>query len=203
MEEFMGGNGSGSWFRHGSKQAIDLMLRIDICYLKNRHMLETGRYNLTWCSGHDGEPIGSATINVLSGKGMVVSYMLENDSNGNMEEVNKVVRLTQTACTFGGQRQWFLCPYCYRRVGVVVLCSSMVACRHCLNLTYSSQNENLSYRALRKRDKIGDRIGINSPFDVYDVTKPKGMHWKTFHRLRNDYEQADKLSEISFYGQFS
>ena len=54
---------------------------------------------------------------------------------------------------FGGERLWFSCPVCSRRVGVVYQDRGMVACRHCLNIKYRKSRfkgmvENLSLKAL-------------------------------------------------------
>ncbi|GAJ20291.1 unnamed protein product [marine sediment metagenome] len=51
------------------------------------------------------------------------------------------VRLVPTKCNYGGQRWWFICNNCQRRVGVLYIGDSEFACRHCYNLTYESRNE--------------------------------------------------------------
>lgn len=38
---------------------------------------------------------------------------------------------------FGGERLWFACPNCSRRVGTIYQDQGKVACRHCLGLRYS------------------------------------------------------------------
>ena len=43
-------------------------------------------------------------------------------------------------------------------------------------------------RAIRKR--LGGSIDLLSPFPE----KPKGMHWETYQRLREEAEQANHLS---------
>jgi hypothetical protein len=50
---------------------------------------------------------------------------------------------------FGGQRYWFLCPHCGKRVGKLYRprLTDKFECRHCHRLTYaSSQVHNRSYR---------------------------------------------------------
>ena len=158
---------------------------------------------MSWQSSQDGETTGRVGINVLSDKTMVVSCSWENSYTGQWEEMEKVIYFTQTECSYGGYRQWFLCPHCRKRAGVILFIPPSVACRHCFNLAYSSQNEHAMYRALRRRNKIGERIGISDSFDSYSGTKPKGMHWATFHRLRVEYENADESSEVSFTNRYS
>ncbi len=199
----MGGSGSGTWYRWDVKRTIEQTKRFDIRYFKKRGMLHTGSYVMSWNSSHDGETTGSVSINLLSGKGMIVGWKFENSTTGIQETMEIVVRFTQTTCAYSGVRQWFICPNCQRRVGILILYPPTVVCRHCLNLTYSCQNEHAMYRALRRRNKIGDRIGIRDSFDSYSGNKPKWMHWATFHRLRDEYENADESSEVSFANRYS
>jgi len=68
-------------------------------------------------------------------------------------------------------------------------------CRNCYDLNYASQHENRRYRLLRKAQKIRARLGA-SP-DIFEpiFQKPKGMHWTTFHRLK---EEADFTNMVVF-----
>ncbi len=55
-------------------------------------------------------------------------------------ELNGVeVQLSSTKTRFGGNRQWFVCPRCRERRGVLYLNESNLACRLCLNLKYKKQ----------------------------------------------------------------
>jgi len=92
-----------------------------------------------------------------------------------------------TACAFGGSRQWFVCPYCNRRVTVVVVDGAYVACRHCLKLTYASCNEDQIDRSWSKRDKYKAKLGG----DKGQYLKPKGMHQRTWQQLRHQYYEAE------------
>ena len=62
-------------------------------------------------------------------------------------------------------------------------------CRHCYDLTYASQQENVNDRKLRKANRIKERLGgsLQGPFPW----KPKNMHWKTYWRLREEAVQAE------------
>jgi hypothetical protein len=69
-----------------------------------------------------------------------------------------------------------------------------IFCRHCHNLTYSSQQESLPDRLMRKSRKIRKQLGGgNSLIDPFPF-KPKNMHWKTYYRLRNEAEHANYVS---------
>ncbi len=55
-------------------------------------------------------------------------------------EVNKqLIELTSTKCNYGGERVWFLCPACNKRVGTLYRkpLNKIFLCRICLNLTYN------------------------------------------------------------------
>lgn len=71
---------------------------------------------------------------------------------------------------------------------------AVFACRQCHQLAYQSQREGLSDRAARRAERIRKKLDwpagiLNGEFD-----KPKGMHWRTFHRL---CQEQDEWSELS------
>lgn len=104
-----------------------------------------------------------------------------------------VVGLAWTACNFGGWRVWFICPKCERRVSVLFSAYDL-GCRHCYDLKYLSQQENISDRAIRRVNKLRKRLLWHPGFAFGEYGKPKAMHWNTFRRLVQEYRSA--LSEI-------
>ncbi|EKD97524.1 MAG: hypothetical protein ACD_23C00881G0001, partial [uncultured bacterium] len=68
------------------------------------------------------------------------------------------------------------------------------ACRKCYGLGYATQKEGAGDRASTKADKIRKRLGWQVGFLNGDGGKPKGMHWKTYLRLKS---QHDALIQIS------
>ncbi len=109
-------------------------------------------------------------------------YMLDS------KPVEHNVQLMQTACNYGGVRHWFRCEYCRGRVGVLYLSGGQCACRKCFKLAYKSERENSTYRLYRKADKIRNRLGWGAGIALPDGVKPKGMHWKTFDRLKAKHD---------------
>ena len=98
--------------------------------------------------------------------------------------VQHTVYLEQTDCHYGGVRYWFSCEYCQRRVGILYLSGCQCACRHCFKLAYKSERETTHDRLFRKADKIRRRLGWQPGIAFPDGAKPKGMHWKTFYRMK-------------------
>jgi hypothetical protein len=80
---------------------------------------------------------------------------------------------------------------CRRRVGKLYGAGRYFLCRHCCGLTYQSQQEQPYERALRRADSIRTRLrgepGMASPFPE----KPKGMHWRSYERLRQRAARAE------------
>jgi hypothetical protein len=44
------------------------------------------------------------------------------------------------------------------------------------------------------RHKLGDNGGLGDPI----LWKPKGMHWRTFERLRNQIDTREQVAEAYF-----
>ncbi|MGA7076057.1 MAG: hypothetical protein WBZ42_05885 [Halobacteriota archaeon] len=65
-------------------------------------------------------------------------------------------------------------------------------CRHCHNLTYYSCNESedVHFTARRRTKRAARNLGLADPEDVYTMDRPKGMHKRTFERLREDVTDA-------------
>ena len=68
-------------------------------------------------------------------------------------------------------------------------------CRHCYELPYGSQQETAAERHSRKARKIRDRLGASHNLleSLWPWNKPKGMHWRTWERLRTQEAQAHRL----------
>jgi hypothetical protein len=105
-------------------------------------------------------------------------------SKPRLSEHRDTIDFTFTAQPFGGQRRWFSCPECRNRIRVLFLVGTP-RCRKCVGSSYSSQLETTLVsgleRALEIRKKLGGHSGIACPFPG----KPRGMHWKTWYRLRD------------------
>lgn len=163
---------------------------LDVRKIQRDGCLKPGR-SLNWTWSRNGEKVASIDIQVDTDR-VILSYR-QRDHNGEWQDKRYPVRLTWTACHYGGQRAWWLCPAvgCGRRVAVLYG-GAVFACRHCHQLTYKSQSETPNSAAFRRADNLRDRLGW-VPGVIHGAgSKPKGMHWQTYWRLLaiyNDHEQ--------------
>lgn len=184
----MGGYGSGTWYRSNSKRTTESQHRIDVRLLKKWGYLNGSMFIGAWSWSSGGRPTGSINYRVDS-EGMVFSYR-NRPCGGEWESVEQTILFDRTPCHYGGHRHWFLCPRCYRRVTVLYGAGKYFYCRHCYGLTYTSQQEHFGDRMMRKARKIRRQMDPdNTVFDLFPL-KPKGMHWKTYDRLRMEAEHA-------------
>jgi len=181
----VGGVGSGSYSRWKSKRPVaEDCCFLDINYLNRKGYLRPGRVSTQrWTYG--GQAAGSVQL-IAHENSVELDY--RHTYAGKSEHVHYTVQLAYTACNYGGRRPWFLCPAqgCGRRVGKLYSAGKYFLCRHCYDLAYRSQNISEGDRLLRKAQAIRERLGAS--LCVWDpiFSKPKGMHWKTFERLRDE-----------------
>ena len=139
-----------------------------------------------------GEQTGSICYRMEADR-MVLNYR-HKPPGGEWEPVEQVISFDRTPCNYGGRRTWFRCPRCGKRVAVLYGAGKYFFCRHCYDLTYASQQEGRVDRLMRKAWKIRERLGASMDLTESILFKPKGMHQRTFDRLRKEAEQANDLS---------
>jgi hypothetical protein len=176
------------YYRWNKKTTMEETKRIDIRYMKNRGLLKpfkTG--SLNWSVG--GEPSGDIRYTCHHDY-LQLNYRYR-ENGEEWQPVEEKVFFDRTPCNYGGERLWFLCPRCGRRVVVLSGYGARFLCRHCYGLSYGSQNEGALDRLVGQKHKLGARI-----FEHYEYGegwgKRKGMHWKTFHRLNARYEALER-----------
>ena len=179
----MGGFNIGN---HGGKCCTTDMRALDVRKLQRDGLLKPERaISLTWSRG--GKPEASINFQVHTDR-VTLDYR-QRDRGGEWQAMNYPVRLAYTACHYGGQRAWWLCPGagCGRRVAVLYG-GSVFACRYCQKLAYKSQRETPDDRATRRADKLRDRLGWQAGILNEAGGKPKGMHWQTFRRMQASHD---------------
>ena len=195
----MGGYGSG---RSTGAATCEGCQNIDLAWLRPRGMLSPGRYStLTWSVG--GERIGSITL-VAQQDGVRLLYRTK-DGNGAPVEVNELVPFTYTPTMFGGQRQWFRCPRCYRRCRKIYG-GRYFRCRRCNRLRYASQSEDATQRALSRAHKVAkrlhDRWGGTTVEEYEFPPKPPRMRWTTYQRLEEQYDRLQDRWGVAVMARF-
>jgi hypothetical protein len=128
--------------------------------------------------------------------GVQLSYCYER-AGAEWVRIEQFVPVESMPCNFGGLRFWFRCPVerCTRRVAKLYFLSlGIFACRHCCDLVYESQREPADSRAIRRADRIRQRLGwkpgiLNGPGEM-----PAGMHGNTFRRLIVAHEKQVQLA---------
>jgi hypothetical protein len=164
----MGGYGSGN---HGGKSLVESHHCLDVNRMKRTNTLFGWNGVLNWRND-----FGEITRAVYLKSGvdqMTASGKL------NQKPWKQTFDITWTPCHFGRARPWFLCPYCFKRVGKLYIGAGGLGCRKCYHLAYSSTREDRGTRIWRKQGKLEAKI-------IYydgEYFKPTGMHRKTFNRL--------------------
>jgi hypothetical protein len=185
----MGGPGSGTWYRWDRRTTLEETQRLDIRWLHRSGYLTAYPHSVTW---HQGKHRTGAISLSLQPEGLVLEYCYR--ANGvDWESVREVITLYWTPCYYGGNRLWFLCPSCQRRVAILCCRGKWFLCRHCYRLPYASQCESALDRKYRRMRKIRDRLGASHTLteSVWSWQKPKGMHWQTWERLCEQERMVD------------
>ena len=110
------------------------------------------------------------------------------------------IAIVHLPCRFGGSRAYFICPGprgtdCGRRITKLHLSNRYFLCRHCTKLAYASQFENSWQRALRRANKLKQRLGIDVGIAEPFPEKPKGMWVRTYGCLLDELLQAETMAD--------
>ena len=187
--------GSGNWDRESVKPIADDFLRFSIFALRQHGLLADSDFQQglwRWVlSG--GDCTLRYEINMRTAMPWV-RVMYRNKANG--AEYDYTIALSATHPHYGGKRWWFQCPVagCGKRVGMLYL-YEYLACRHCYDLAYRSQSESSYARMMTKAEKLHLQLGGDG--SANDIpSKPKGMHWHTYHRKADAIERLSNASLI-------
>jgi hypothetical protein len=172
----------------GARDTCEACKSIDIrCWYREGRLVAGHSFSWSWsCLGES-----SGTINVrVEEDAVVLTYGARSLLAAEWKPIEQRVPITWTDCHFGGRRPWFNCcarvndRYCGRRVAVLYAAGELFACRSCYNLAYESQQGSSTLRSLSRSLKIRVRLGGSpDPLGPFPE-KPRGMHWRTYLRLR-------------------
>jgi hypothetical protein len=193
---WMGGLGSGR--RGGSgRGTVEASRSIDVNRLHREGCLRVG-WAGRWQWTRSGEAVASINLRA-EGDRLQLAYRVR-IGGGEWQDVTETVRIVRVACRFGGSRRYFICPgvvngiVCGRRVAKLHGPGRYFLCRHCYHLGHTSQIEDTWDRALRRANKIRQRLGGESD----TLARPKGMWWRTYERLRERAFTAEMIADEAF-----
>jgi hypothetical protein len=178
----MGGSDSGRpW---SGKCSLDSCIRIDVnSFIRTGLLTPDYGFIMPWKSRH-GTLSSCVTVHV--------DRLILHTSREGIETRQQDVRLVWQRCNYGGQRPWFICPLCSRRVAKLFWWGAFM-CRRCTGLKYQSQRVDAAtrriYRAHGLRERLGGTGNSADPFPW----KPKRMHWRRYWRLRDKAEHYEQV----------
>ena len=184
----MGGYRSG---RHDGPPTVEDGLRLDINDLLRKGFIQPGGYvagTLQWTNRATGEEIASIAYEASVVDPHDASVRDKYNANGIPQDYR--VRLTNSPCHYGGARWWWRCPLSGKRAAKLYLPvgASVFACRQCYGLAYQSQRETALDRSHRRLQRLCRRLGGEYEYlDQIPPTRPKGMHCKTYTRLKTEF----------------
>lgn len=197
----MGGWGSGFYSRYNAKDTVESCRRLSLKRLCEAKAIKPHAHTAgNWQWTRDGEIVSWISYKsdtLISGQEHFnLTYTITNTG----EKHDYKVWLKTTQPHYGGIRYWFACPCCQKRTTMLYMKTNLFVCRKCANLTYQSQQENKSDRLLEQARKIHKQLGGDGAVgDIPEPSKPKWMHWKTYHYKLAKMYQLNLESDILAY----
>lgn len=102
------------------------------------------------------------------------------------ESYSYSIKLSKTACHYGGYHHWFNYPSCTKRI-CVLYCAGTYVCRHCIGANYGLQLEQPIDNLFRRLNAIRARLEWQRGIANKQGERPKGMHNSTYNRLICEY----------------
>mgnify|MGYP006981144976 CR=1 FL=1 len=168
---------------------LDDLFSVDIREWKKDRVLDCQLFEYRW-RRHQ-QAIGFIHFQFCSATDLV-RYTLELK---NVAKRSGQLSLIRTNCHFGGERFWFKCPRCERKVVKLYFHNRTFQCRCCCTLPYRSQNESASDRNIRRVRSVRRLLGASDNIlDAID-SKPKGMHWRRFESLLDRAANIDHIEQ--------
>jgi hypothetical protein len=173
---------------NGGRLTCESCVAIDVRELTWRGLLRPGQsFPMSW--NRAGVPCGSISVRTES-DAVILTFRSQHSRAAEWRSTEQRIPILWTACHLGGRRPWFRCTvysngqYCGRRVAVLYAAGDLFACRHCCGLAYASQQESPQSRVIRRSRKIRMRLGGSPDLSQPFPKRPRGMHQRTYTRLR-------------------
>ncbi len=166
--------------------------------MRKRKLDRVGQWStLRWSrAGHE---TGSIQIIYLE-RGLRLIY--RHGRNGQSTHVDEVVPFIDMPLRLGGKRVWFKCLSCQRRCRILYG-GNRFRCRLCYRLKYETQYEPGFARAATKALKIRERLGSSGGIDDCFPERPKGMHHRTYEKLRSQEQELQSAWARGILARFA
>jgi hypothetical protein len=155
--------------RPSNKGKAEDYRRVDVRQLAREGMLKEGPWACRWVGREGGRALATLLVEPL---GQLVDLTYREGPS----TVTSKVSLTWTACHLGGERCWFRCPCCGRRVALLLLEWARIACNRCVATTYRTQRVDVCGRTWIKQRKLEGRLGPG-------LARPAGMSTEIYSRI--------------------
>lgn len=195
----MGGYGSG---RQNGRPIAEHSLRVDIGWMIRKGLAVPGGWrksNLRWtCRGEpSGDVSYSCDMTDPENSWLELRFSVPDRANGQRKHHTQRIHLSYTVPKFGGKRWWMHCPVNGARVGKLYVPpgGDIFASRKAWRVGYQSQRiakrDSMFERLFRLQRKLGGEIGWGQP-----ISRPKGMHWRTYERYLKESEALDRCCSV-------
>jgi hypothetical protein len=154
--------------------------RLDVRELARYGLLNrTG--TITWSSRD--RVTGTISVHGDGGDSVTLNYAVDG------QKIEERVSLSKTKMNFGGERSWFLCPSCNRRIAVLYG-GRLFRCRYCLGLRYVSQRETPRFRSISRIQRVRKKMGGSGDLTRPRPQRPRYMHHRTYEKLVDEEGKA-------------
>lgn len=177
----MGGLGSGRRQSYNTRPTTEDYFALDIRNWNRKGLIKPNK-SFIWRWSQGVHVLGEIGVKVASESLIYVICGLKENSP------ILSIKLSWSACTYGGKRAWFICPRegCNNRIAILYG-TRLFACRRCLQLPYMCQSESEIWRSERQADKIRVKLGWSDLGLIDSDPRPKGMHRNSYNRLLSEY----------------
>lgn len=124
---------------------------------------------------------------------LVLHYTITDNRSGEKRDYTQRIALSYTVPHYGGRRWWMHCPATGARVAKLYMPDGgeTFASRKAWRLGYQSQRVSGRDAAFERLFRLQRRLGSEQGWGAF-LTRPKGMHRRTFERHCEHYWQIDE-----------
>lgn len=166
-----------------AKDTVEDSKALDVCKLSREGWLTPGKVCvMTWSRG---DVVTGSTCFIAMDGCLRFRYTQTSRWTDERQDYDYIVRLERTPARFGGERVWFACPRCCKRVQKLYLPpgGGRFACRRCHDLAYDTQHQSRTHRAMDRFFRLADRLSEPSTSlrqfiarsDAYDAAYTAAM----------------------------